>query len=1065
MMMINSIFMFTPQKMIRQQRRMMVSLFLIMGVCFSTITASASQDAEALQQANTTSISGLVKDNSGEAVIGATVRVKGVDGGTITDINGNFSIKVSDPNAVLSFSFIGMENKEVPLNGSTKITVVLESTAEAIEELVVIGYGTQKKESVVAAISSISAEEIVSSPTSNIISGLAGKMPGLSIMIKDGELGSEDIETLIRGQATMNDAAPLVLVDGVERPLNDIDSYDVETVNILKDASATAVFGVRGANGVILVTTKKGVVGKAKVTANLNYSLQNTTRQMEPMNAIDYMNTRNQVIQMENDRTGVITPLPYSQETFDRYANNVLPEYYVDRNFQEEFIRKNVPMAKANVNIRGGNEKTTYFASVGYLKQGGPFKTERWDSYNYDNEERLDRFTYRANIDMKINKSLKGWINISGSLQDKNDPMIYLNDNKSYYYMLMSKLIDIPAVAYTDLSPEGDIVGPTGDAARTPYGMLNRSGYKTQTKNNINTTIGFEQKLDKITQGLSLKAKISYDSNASNTRGFGREYSVYVQSLEETPEGPKVNYSLSKDADSNLSSMLKQSMTEHTNIELSTNYHRNFKKKHDVSGLFLFMRNNKIVNNNVPYNYVGLVGRATYGYKSKYLAELNFGINGSEQFAKGKRFGFFPSASAGWVLSEENFIKEIEAISFLKLRASAGQVGNDKMTNDRFLYLPDWSQGDGKGTWLQGIGGISGTGGSPVYENKMPNPDITWEIANKYNIGIESRFFNGFEADLDLFYEKRTSILINDSPIPLFMLGHNNLPPTNTGEMTNRGFETNISYTKNFSRDLMLGARLSMAFARNRIENKNEIPFDDSYAYQWREEGYSRGTQFAYDCVGYFKDQADIDSWADQTNLVSYISPGDLKYRDANNDGVINYKDEVPMDHPSVPEYNYSFSLFGDYKQFDFNILLSAVHNYSYDISGRGIDDWGGNDTDGIKNYFNHHKDAWTEEKAANGDDFWYPRMYPDGISVSKQASNFWIRDIWYMRIKNVEVGYTLPKTSLTRIGISNLRFFFTGSNLALFDNLPVKTIDPETKNSLSHPIYSTYNFGLNVSF
>lgn len=1015
----------------------------------------------AVGNAQNFNVSGTVSEQSGNPIPGVNITWKGTTQGVVTDFNGKFDIKSTPESTVLQVSFIGFVTQEFDVEKGTVLNITLEEALQGLDEVVVVGYGTQNKASVVAAISTISAAEIVSTPTSNIITGLAGKMPGLSVMIKDGELGSENIQTLIRGQATMNNSSPLVLVDGVERTLYDIDPYDVETVNVLKDASATAVFGVRGANGVILVTTKKGKEGKAKVTANLNYSVQNTTRQIEPMNAIDYMNTRNQVVAMENDRIGGSSSLPYNEQIFERYANKVLPEYYVDRNFQEEFVRKNVPMLKGNVNISGGNEVTKYFASVGYLKQGGPFKTERWEEYNYDNEERLDRFTYRANIDMNITSTLKAWLNLSGSLQDKNDPMIYLNNTDSHYDLLMAKLIDIPSITHPDLTPDGQVVGPAGNAVRTPYGMLNRTGYRITTKNSINTTLGFVQQLDVITQGLSVKAKISYDSDVSHLRGFGRSYSTYVQTLVETPDGPEVKYSLNDDTDTNLSTILSQGMTERTSIELSTNYKRKFNKKHDVTGLFLFMRDNRVVNGAVPYNYVGVVGRATYGFMNKYLAEFNFGMNGSEQFAKGKRFGFFPSFSAGWVLSEEKFLKDIDAISFLKLRGSFGQVGNDKMTNDRFLYVPNWKQG--YGGWLRGLKGIPGLP-TAVYQDLMHNPGISWEVANKYNVGLESQLFRGFEFDLDVFYEKRNSILLTESFIPELMLGQADLPPTNTGVMTNRGFETKLGYTKKFNKDFRLGANFSMAFARNNVENWNEQPFDDSYATPYRRQGYSLGSQFGYDFIGYFKSQEEIDNSPSQQSLGNVVAPGDLKYRDANEDGVIDYKDYVEMDYPSVPELNYSFSLFGNYKGFDFNVLLTAVDHYSYNILGRGIEDWGGNDIGGNKNYFNHHANAWTPERAETGD-FWYPRMYPSGESVSKQPSNFWIIDTWYARIKNLELGYTLPKAMLHKIGISNIRLFITGSNLAIWDNLPVKTIDPETRNSLSHPIYSTYNFGLNVSF
>ena len=1004
-------------------------------------------------------IKGKVSDASGISIPGVTIIEKGTKNGVISDSDGKYQIQVSNQQkAVLIFSFVGLEVQEIPVAGKTTINVTLKESNTAIDEVVVVGYGTQKKESIVASIATISSAEIVQSPTSNLTAGLAGKMPGLTIMLKDGELGAENLQTFIRGQATMNSSTPLVLVDGVERQITTIDPYDVESVSILKDASATAVFGVRGANGVILVTTKKGVVGKTNVTANTSYSLQTLTRLPKPLNAIDYVNLRNEVVRLDNPNN----PPAFDPSVIEHLKNNDLTGFYMDRDFFSESLNKYTPMYKANVNIQGGTEKTKYFASVGYMSQGGPFKTVPNTEYGYDNSQMLNRFNYRANIDMQITKQLKAWLNLSGYLQDKKDPMIRgdiadaATGAESSYFRLIAKMLDEPSLATSDFLPDG--VTPMGT---NMYGWLNQSGYKVATTNQVNSTVGFELNMDFITKGLSTRAIASYDANNLHRRGFRHTSDEWASSLVKSPAGKdSVVYALTKPG-VELIPVLTQTQSNIFDLEASINYNNKF-GAHAVTGLLLYKQNQAIRGVEVPFNYVGIVGRATYNYSQRYLAELNFGMNGSEQFAEGRRFGFFPSLSLGWVLTQENFMKGISAVEFLKLRGSFGQVGNDNISNRRFIYLEDWIQGTGG--YFTGTGNLPGLP-NPVYENAMANPLVSWEVANKANFGIESSFKGGFEWDLDLFYEKRNSILITQLAVPRYLFGQLSMPPLNDGVMTNRGFETSFTYKKKFAKDLFISNRISAAFARNKIEKNNEAPFDKSYAYPYRQEGFSRGVIFGYDCLGYFADQAEIDAWPNQSQLGKAI-PGDLKYRDVNGDGVISDKDLIPMKYSTTPELNLSYTLNINYKGFDLSVLLHGVSNYTFNFSGRGVKEWEGNAARfGWKNYFELHKYAWTPEKAANGGDIRYPRLHVDGISGNHAASNFWLIDLWYLRIKNLELGYTFPKRMTKAIGLENLRIYLNGMNVATFDNMPFKYFDPEVSGSISHPIFATYNAGLNITF
>jgi TonB-linked SusC/RagA family outer membrane protein len=1034
----------------------------LLSICFLLTTLIAyGQDVR---------VTGTVTDIEGETLPGVTIIVKGTAIGTVTDLDGTYMLQVPDPSSVLVFSFIGMQPKEIELSGRSVLNVILERGATELDEVVVIGYGTQRRESMVAAISTISASEVVQSPTANITAGLAGKMPGLTIMLKDGELGRENIQTFIRGMATTNESAPLILVDGVEREISTLNMHDIESVSILKDASATAVFGVRGANGVILITTKRGEIMAPQISFNSSYALQTLTRMPEPLNAVEYMTVRNKVIGQHNRTTGQSTPLPYPDEIFEYYRTGYLPEYYVDRNFFDEFIHDYVPMTNTNMNIRGGNERTKYFGSLGYMRQGGPFKTERWDEYNYDNEQRLDRFTFRANVNTKINNNLDVWLNLSGYLQDKNDPVIYGDVDASLregsqYQMIIAALADNNAMAYPDLSPEGHVVNFPG-SSRTPYGNLNRTGFRIMTHNTINSTLGGEYKLDFITSGLSAKAIVSYDSRATHIRGYGRTYQNYNQVLvKDTHGNDSIMYLPGQGTDSELRKRLTQSFTSNYDLEASLNYNRSF-DKHNVTGLFLYKQSQRIVNIDVPYNYLGIVGRATYAYDRKYLGEVNFGYNGSEQFAPGRRFGFFPSLSVGWVMSEENFLRTSNTINFLKLRGSYGQVGNDNISNLRFIYLDDWTQGTGD--YFNGTGGMPGFP-NPVYEASVSNPFVSWEVATKSNIGLETRFFRVLSLDIDVFHEERNSILITRSKTPPFVTGQLNQPPTNSGVMVNRGMEAVLGYRKMMKNGLSVNTRLSGSFARNKMISMNETPLDETFAYQYRIEGFRRGTAWGYDCLGYFDSQEEIKYWADQSGLGANVFPGDLKYRDVNGDGVIDERDMIPMKHPNVPELNFTLSSAFSYKGIDFSFLLQSVHNYNFNITsgtGRTIRDYTTTAPDGV--YYSIHKYAWSEERVASGDPIHFPRMHPQGSSNGSDGSipsNYWNINMNYLRVRNVELGYSLPERLTASLRIQSVRMFVNGMNLFVFDNMPFKYVDPELNSSLSHPIYATYNVGVNIIF
>jgi TonB-linked SusC/RagA family outer membrane protein len=989
-------------------------------------------------------VTGTVSDAQGEPLIGVTVQLKGTTRGTTTDVNGRYSITVPDGKAVVIFSYVGYVTQEITVGNRTNISVTLVESAREIEEVVVVAYGTQKKESVVAALSTISAAGLRQTPASNIGIALAGRLPGLTVLQRSGVPGGEAMEFYIRGRSTVNGSNPLTLVDGVERDFSALDPREVETITVLKDASATAVYGVRGANGVIMVTTRRGRVGKPVIDITMEQAWQSPTRLPEMTSAYDYALLRNQV-EEQNGRPSI-----YDDYSLERYRLGDSRDLYPVRDFVHEFMKTASPMQRVNVNISGGTDKMRYFTTVGYLHQEGIFKTEKFPEYDYDPASKANRVNFRSNFDIEVNSQLKMFLNISGYMQKKNDPVIvpnnasYLNDVNGYSVVIGS-LLQTPANYHNDLTPDGEVLTNSlkgGNINNVPYGMLNRSGFRNTQTNQVTATLGVEQKLDFIMEGLSARAVVSYDAFSSNQQVRQRTYQLYEAVKDDTaPDG--VSYQpTGTNTNSTLSDAQYQQFNNLFNLDASLNYTRSF-NLHDVTAMLLFNRYQRVVNIELPYNYIGLVGRATYAYAHRYLAEVNFGYNGSEQFAPGHKMGFFPSFSAGWALSEEDFVRNaLPWLTYAKLRASYGQVGNDNMGNRRWAFLTLWSDS---------------------HESQIGNTELEWEKASKYNVGLETKLFNDFSFDADVFYERRNNILIPATGlIPTGVFGTGGvyasgiLPNINAGEVENKGFELTAGYMKSFTPDMRLNLRFNGAFNRNKVLYVSEVLLPEEYAYRLRSTGYRLGQSFGYETAGFFNSEQDLLDWYDQTGIGSAPKLGDLKYKDKNGDGVITEQDQVPIGDPEVPEWTFGGALAFDCKGFDFSMMWQGVANRSYFLSGQRI--WE------THNFNQWHKEAWSQERYDAGQEITYPRLEP-GSDASKKTSDFWYTDGSYIRLKNVELGYTLPRKLSAKIAASSIRIYANGLNLLTFDSYPVKYIDPEQNNELLYPVFKAYNVGINISF
>ncbi|WP_159020652.1 SusC/RagA family TonB-linked outer membrane protein [Algibacter sp. L3A6] len=990
-----------------------------------------------------TDVQGVILDaKSNLPLPGATVMVKGTSRGTVTDFDGNYSIKATS-NDVLQISFIGYKSVEEEVNGRIKIDFKLEEDSEQLSEIVIVGFGEQKKATVTGAISSISTKELKQSPAANLAVTLAGRLPGLTSIQTSGEPGRDLTQLFIRGQGTINARSPIILVDGVERELTYMDPNEVESVTILKDASSTAIFGVRGANGVILVTTKRGTSEVPEVNVSMESGVQTFTRLPQPVNAYEFATLRN--LAQNNDGLGNA----YSAEALEAYKSHSDPEKYPDTDWAGLLVEDFAPQQRINLNVSGASKAVKYYINAGYLNQGGSFKTEK--DLNYDPSFKLDRYNFRSNIDMQINNNLKAFLNLAGYVEKQNAPFSVGTASTgqggaSPSLNILAGILDMPSNVPGPVSPSGAVV-TVNDLVNPPYGLLNRTGYRQQTRNNTTATFGMEQQLDFITKGLSAKAVMSFDTKGTNNLNASKSYIREIQVIDKTASGRDSIYyrNFSDDVETPLNISGSRAFQSFSNFQAYLNYKRAF-NKHDVSGLLLFQQQKEIINEQLPYNLIGVSSRVTYAYDDKYFVEFNAGYNGSEQFAPGNRFGFFPAVSGGWLVSKENFWN-VKGIDRLKVRGSYGKVGNDRIGNDRFLYLDDISvSGGGYSSSLDQ--------GRRIAINQLRNGELQWEVANKINIGLEVDFLKSFELIVDVFSEKRDNILRNRGTIPILNgLSTNVLPPVNIGVVENKGFEVELNYKKAFSPDFFVRGRAFVGYARNEQKFADEPLLPEDYAYRYRQTGYRIGQNFGYIVEKYFDTQEEIDNSPVQIVGGHESRPGDFKYKDLNEDGIVDQKDIAPIGASTMPETSFGLGLSTTYKNFDLSALVQGVANVDKFYSGRGTF------ASGQTNYFDQHLTSWTQERADNGEPINFPRLSTEP-SPSEKENSFFIRDASYVRLKNLEIGYRIQLK-----GVANMRLYMNGLNLITWDKLPSKNYDPEAANGLSYPLLKVYSLGVNLKF
>lgn len=1003
--------------------------------------------------AQTATVSGVVKDDTGEPVIGAGVLVKGTTLGTITDIDGHFSFRADDLNGVLVVSFVGMETQEIPMKGKGTFDIVLKSSNTLLEEVQVVAYGAQKKVTLTGSISSVNTDELLKVPTASIGNMLSGVLSGVSSIQSSGQPGGDDPDVFIRGISTLNtmNAKPLYLVDGVERSFFQIDPNEVENITILKDASSTAVFGVRGANGVIIVTTKRGKEGKAKINASFSYGIQTPTRMPEFVNSYDYATFLNEAY-TNDGKDPKFTP--EAVEAFRTHSNPII---YPDTDWMELLFKSSAPQTQGNVNISGGTERVRYFISMGMLDQKGFFKNH---DTRYDANFNFNRYNYRANLDIDFTKTTLVAINMGGRVEKRNFPRSGDDINQLFRRIYWATPFSGPGIVDGKWIKGNSQYLPVGlsDGLGNIYGR----GYGSKTTNVVNLDLALTQKLDFVTKGLQFKIKVAYNSGYDHTK----ERATSIESYQpwyrkdvtwmEHPAGSDPNEVVYiQDGEAGLISYAESfGKSRDWYAEASFDWKRDF-DLHHLSALALYNQSKTYYPDSdypgIPRGYVGLVGRVTYDYDNKYLIEGNVGYNGSENFAPGNRYGFFPAVSGGWVLTQEEFLKDNPVVNFLKIRASYGIVGNDRYHPygtgfmDRFLYLPN--------SYFIGSGYQFGTGTSwspGAYEKSFGNSGLSWEKSAKQNYGIDFSLFNQkLSGSIDYFYEKRTDILAKASTDPI--IHAMSLPVLNLGIVSNKGVELNLKWNHKIN-SFRYWTNLNVSYAKNKIVYQDEVPSEYTYTLK---TGHPVGQPFGLKVRGfYYEGMEDV---ADHSYV---LKEGDVVYEDLNHDGKIDDNDKTAIGYPSYPLLNAGLTLGFEYKGFGFSMLWVGATKTSRVLEETFRKPLGETYDRSLMSH--QFTDRWTPETAATAK---LPRATIDGVKNNYRDSELWVKDASYLRLKNIEIGYNFRLPFMPKIGMEKMRVFMTGYNLLTFDKLKIS--DPESMSSgvPQYPVMRVINFGLNVSF
>ena len=1064
-------------------------------------------------------VSGVVKDDSGEALMGAFVVQEGTSNGVSTDLDGRYTITLPDNSVNLQFQFIGYVTKTVTVPADQRVLdVVLAPDTNLMDEVVVTAFATQKKINVTGAISSVNGSDILSTPVANISNALLGNTPGVSGLQTSGEPGRNSADIFVRGVSTYGSSTPLIIIDGVEQAseqafaeFNAMDPNEIQGISILKDAASTAVYGVRGANGVIIVTTRRGNEGKPTINFSANYGLTQAANLQEGTTAYEYALFRNEAIRNEQKAyPGNEGLSAYIYDDYDlwKFKNNrdFTPQevqamtnlsdaqkkalmdspalYYASHDLYREQFNKVAPQYQANLNVAGGTDRVKYFVSFGYFRQEGITNSVKY--YDADTQSVFNRYNFRSNIDVKILRNLTLSINTAGQFGETRGPGNGADpyDLGARYKIIMQYIYDCnpfitPGIVDGHLisgfagiagTPQNPLASKTNSSIGNQNAVYNllTSGSATIYNSLLDNSIKLNHEMDYLLKGLNAHATVSYQGN----------YNRYVKY---TPSIP--SYTIQRNADDpNIFDFFGGSMGAgsfsswgYSNwnkfyVDAGIDWAGSF-NKHNVSALFLGKASKYTMPSDsyhVPSGIMGFVGRVTYNYDDRYMAEVNVGYNGTEQFAEGMRFGLFPAFSAGWVPTNEPWFPKNNIFTFAKIRASYGEVGNDRLGGSRrYYYLPNTYNLNQGGYYLGNSNGSSqNTYFYGATEGNLGNPSITWERAKKTDIGIETKFFsNRLSIDFDWFYENRSNILTTLGIIPIiYGVDSGSVPPANVGITTNKGYELVLNWSDKKG-DFIYSIGGDLSYSRNKIIYKAEA----SNPYYWMNAtGFAIGQRFGLVSDGLFNTAEELANRPYNTYTSNAATLGDIRYKDLDGDGLINQNDKAPIGYPNYAQYHFNVRVHFGWKGLDLKLLLTGSANGSYYLSP-------GYTIPFYKNAGNAWKwqydGRWTEEKYLAGEEISYPRATYSATTAHNNylTSDYWMVSTNHFKLKNVELGYTFDLSNKGKRNIVQAcRIFANANNVYTFKNALTKYgIDPETTDGSTYvyPLTRVFTFGLSLRF
>ncbi len=1070
-----------------------------------------------LQAQELMEVHGTVTGKNNTVLPNATIKVAGTKIARTSDSLGGFSFKVP-VGATLEFSFVGYLTKSLKVNSPGVYKVLLSENLDngRLSDVVVVGYGKQKLPTVTGAVGVISGKDLVQTPVANITNMLVGRTSGISAVQASGEPGLNTTTIRIRGIATLNGQDPLIVIDGVQQPaeqpyvvLNAIDANEVESISVLKDASATAVYGIRGANGVIIVTTKRGKSNRPVFSFSANQGFTKAASLFQTVNSYQFGVLRNEAIrnaQAAGDHS--FDNLLFSDDELWKFQNNrdYTPAqvdamsnltadqktalknspalFYTSHNYYHDQFSGTGAQQQYNLNVSGGTGKVKYFTSLGYFQQNGILSNSSYGGSNTN--PTFKRYNFRSNFDIDVAKNFQLSINIGGQSSVNRVPGAgsTSSDFGNRYQAIIQNILESspftgPGIVNGRLvtgfiGVAGDPTNPLalkGGTGYTPLTQLLTGGTRTMYTTTLTSAVTLRHTMGYLTKGLEAHATVAYDD--SYLKGYSQTNSIATYSAMRDPSNP-ANILFIGGVLNPVSTSDNQGNGAWRKIylEAAINYSHSF-GVHNVSGLVLGNAQRYTDNTqgyNTPSGLMGLVGRATYNFKERYLAEFSMGLNGTENFAPGRRFGYFPAVSAGWILSEEPFFPQNKWVTWVKFRGSYGEVGNDQINNRRYLYLPNTWTTSASGYYF---GNSNGSTSNPYYtgsaEATLGNPLVTWERAKKINISADLKFINNkLSVTTSVFQEKRNNILVTSGIIPAsYGVSQSLTPPINLGRVSNRGFEIEAGWDDQIG-EVSYFIKGNYSYARNKIEYQSEAP----YPYSWMNAtGYAIGQYKGLITDGFYNTQKELND-RPYNKYGNNARLGDLKYRDVTGDGVIDEKDQVPIGYANIPQVAYNLSVGFSYKGFDLSALFigtakGSFPQYGYILSSPFAKNVG----EVLQSAYDGH---WTADKYAKGQPISYPSIsFSGGGPNNAVLSTFWLKPNDFKRLKNLEIGYTFRQQSsfLKRANIKGIRIYANGNNLFTWDTKILKGIDPEQsdtgKNNMGYlyPLTRTYNMGLNIQF